>query len=110
MIGVIFQSGGEIIETRIEGNNILFRSSSYGAGFAPIEKLNISKEGAIKEFPDLENDPLWRIKAIQRFKNEIKKLKTEDSIANYLIDDLKKYGYIPKYKQKQGYRPEVING
>lgn len=109
MIGIIFHFGSEVVETRIEGVNILFRSASFGRGFTTIDNLYISKEGALKEFPDLENDEFWRMKAIQRFKDKIKSLGNEEKIADYLIQDLKKYGYVPKFKQKSGFRPQVIN-
>jgi hypothetical protein len=109
MIGIIFQFGGEVVETRVDGTNILFRTSTYGAQYVPIESLHLSKEGVIKEFPDLENDELWRQKAIQRFKEKLKEQGNENRVAEYLINDLKKFGYIPKYKQKQGHRVEVLH-
>lgn len=110
MIGLIFQFGGELVETRIDGTNVFFRTSSYGSQFVPIDSLYFSKEGVIKEFPDLEGDELWKVKAIERLKAEIKKCHTENKIADYLISDLSKHGYIPKYKQRQGFRVEVLNG
>jgi hypothetical protein len=109
MIGVIFQFGGEIVETRIENHNVFFRTSSYGTQFVPFENLQLSKEGVIKEFPDLENDESWRQKAVNRFKDEMKRLGNESKIADYIIKELSKYGYVPKYKQRQGFRVEVIN-
>jgi len=110
MLGIIFQFGGDVVETRINGSTILFRNSAFGSQFSTIDNLYISKEGAIKENPDLEGDEFWRIKAIQRFKDKIKEMKSEEEIGKYIIEDLKKYGYVPKYKQKSGFRPEVING
>lgn len=109
MIGIIFQFGGEIIETRVDGTKVFFRTSTYGANFVPIDNIYLDKSGVIKEYPDLEGDIEWREKAIERFKDEMKKLGTESKVANYLINDLKKYGYVPKYKQRQGFRPEVIS-
>lgn len=109
MIGLIFENAGEIVEARIDGTTVLFRTSTYGSQFVPIERLYLSKEGAIKEHPDLANDEQWKIKAIERFKEKMKDLKTENKIADYLISDLSKYGYIAKYKQRQGFRVEVIN-
>lgn len=109
MIGIIFQFGGDIVETRVDGTNVLFRTSTYGSTFVPIDNLYFDKSGVIKEYPDLEGDELWRQKAVERFKEEMKKLCTENKIADYLIKDLSKYGYIPKYKQKQGFRVEKLN-
>ena len=34
--------------------------------------------------------------------------KTDEERVDYIIDDLKKWGYIPLYKQRQGHRPEKI--
>ena len=109
MIGVIFQFGSEIIEVRVNGISILFKTSSYGNQYVPIDNLLLSKEGVIKEHPDLEDDPLWRQKALERFKAEIKKLGNENRIIEYIIKDLAKFGYVAKYKQKQGCRVEVLN-
>lgn len=110
MIGIIFQFGGEVVETKISGTNILFRTSTYGSQFVPFESLYLSKEGVVKEFPDLEGDAQWRTKAIERFKEKLKGLHSENKIADYLIEDLRKVGYIPKYKQRQGFRVEELNG
>jgi prolyl-tRNA synthetase len=110
MIGVIFQFGNEIIETRINGNAVFFRNSSFGSNFVTIDYLNLSKDGVLKEFPDLKDDELWKQKAIERFKNKIKNMKSEEEIEKYITEDLIKYGYVPKYRQKSGFRPEVING
>ena len=70
--------------------------------------MNISKEGVEKEFPDLEGDVEWRKKAIERFKKKIFDFKTEEERAEYIIEDLRKFGYIPERKQKEGFRPEKI--
>lgn len=108
MIGIIFQYGSELVETRVDGHNLSFRTSTFGSQFVPIDSLYFSKEGVVKEYPDLENDPLWKVKAIERFKEEMKKLNSENKVADFVIKDLQKYGYIPKYKQKQGHRVEVL--
>ena len=107
MIGLIFHLGSEVVEARVDGKSISFRTSSYGGQFVPIDSLYFSKEGVIKENPDLENDPLWKVKAIERFKESIKN-KSENQIADYLIEDLQKYGYQPYLKHIKGFRPEKI--
>lgn len=109
MIGIIFDNAGEIVEARINGHQILFRTSTFGSSFVPFESLHLNKEGVVKEFPDLEGDDLWKQKATERFKDKIKSLGNENNIANYIIEDLSKHGYVAKYKQRQGYRVEVIN-
>jgi hypothetical protein len=62
-----------------------------------------------KEYTDLEGSPLWREEAIKRFKMEMKKLGNENKIADYLVKDLQKFGYVPKYKQRAGFRVEDIS-
>lgn len=108
MIGVIFEYGNEIVETRVTGTQVFIRTSTYGTQFAPIESIRFDKEGVLREFPDLKDNPNWREISMERFKEKLKQLGTENKIADYLIEDLKKYGYIPKYKQKQGHRVEAI--
>lgn len=105
MIGVIFQQGMDFFRVNIRGNSIIF---SDGLKETNLGGLKLNYSGVIKEFPDLKNDDNWKHKAIERFKEKIKSFKTEEEKADYIIRDLKKFGFIPKYKQKQGHRIEVI--
>lgn len=109
MIGIIFQFGGEVVEAKINGTAIFFRTSTYGSQFVSIDSLYFSKEGVIKEYPDLKDNPQWKVEAINRFKEKLKGLASENKISEYLITDLEKFGYVAKYKQKQGHRVEVLN-
>lgn len=108
MIGVIFQLGSEIIEVRVIGDKCFFKTSNYGGIYAPIDNIKIDRMGAIKEFPDLEDDEKWREKTIERFKEKLRNLKTEMERIKYLIDDLKRFGYKPMYLQRPGFRPEKL--
>jgi len=108
MIGALFQFVNEVIEVRIDGFNVLFRNSQTHGGFTTIDGLKLSRSGVIKEFPDLENKENWREEAIKRFKEKIKKFNSEDKRMNYVIEDLKKFGYKPLYLNKQGFRPKKL--
>jgi hypothetical protein len=109
MIGVIFQFGNQIVEVRVNDLNCLFRvSSQYGGAFVTIDQLRLEKNGVVKEFPDLKENTEWKKIAIERFKEKLKNYKTEEERINYVIEDLKKFGYVPLYKQKNGHRPEKI--
>jgi hypothetical protein len=68
---------------------------------------NRAFEGSKNE--DLKESENWREEAIKRFKNKIGDLESEDKIVDYLISDLRKFGYKPYYKQKQGFRKEAIH-
>lgn len=104
MIGVIFSYGNETVEVRVEDKSVYFRTSTY-PGFVDISGLNLDKKGVIKEFPDLKENKEWKKIAIERFKEKIKNMKTEQERIKYIIEDLTKCGYIPLYLQKKGYRP-----
>jgi len=104
MIGVIFELGSEIIEVRISGTQCLFKTGQFGGGFAPIEGLKLSKHGVVKEFKDLENRDDWKEEAIKRFKEKLKGMSTEMERTNYVIKDLSKFGYVPRYLQRAGHR------
>ena len=104
MIEVIFYFGTDITMVRVREGRVTFCSSSNGNMEATIEGLKLSKAGVIKEFPDLKDREDWKIEAISRFKQKIAELKTEEAIAEYVIMDLQKFGYVPKWKQKQGFR------
>lgn len=104
MIGVIFDFGGEGVEVRVRGTQVTFRTNQYGGQFAPIEGLRLDKTGVLREFRDLEGRDDWREEAIKRFKEKIKNMQTEDERIDYIMQDLKKFGYIPLYYQKEGFR------
>jgi hypothetical protein len=106
-IGVLFEYAAEPVEVRVEGNNVLFRTTQTG-GWASIDNLQLDYSGVIKEFPNLKGNDNWRTEAIKRFKDKIKKFKTEQVRINYIINDLKQHGYVPRYIQKKGHRPKAI--
>lgn len=108
MIELIFYFGTEIIMIKVDGKNITFSNSSYGALQSTIDGLRLSKVGVIKEFPDLKDREDWHKEAIKRFKEKMDTLQTEEAIVEYLKYDLQKFGYIPKYKQKKGFRREKL--
>ena len=107
-IGTIFEFGSEVIEVRIVGNDCLFRTKDYGGALHPIDNLTLNKVGVIKEFPDLKDKADWREEAIKRFKAKLKTMKSEKQRMDYVIEDLKKYGYRAKYSQRDGHRPQKI--
>ena len=108
MIEILFSFGNETILVKVDGNNVKFSNSNFGAVESDISGLKLSHEGVIREFPNLKDDVNWKSKAIQRFKDHIKSLRTEEDKASYIINDLKKSGYTARYKQKIGFRKEVI--
>ena len=107
MIGIIFQFGNKNIEVVVDGEKCLFRAGEFG-GLVPIDNLKLSYQGVCREFPDLEVRKDWREEAINRFKEKIKLMKTEDETSNYIITEFIKMGYKPKFKQKKGFRRENI--
>lgn len=98
----------EIVFIRINGSNLLFSTNSQQI-FSPIEGLHLNYNGVLKEHPDLKGNPNWKQEAIKRLKEHLKLLSTEDEISNYVINELKKMGYLPKYKQRSGHRIEVLH-
>lgn len=108
MIELLFKHNISFILVRIKGHNIEFANTTYGAKVATFEGLALDYSGVIKEFPDLENDPQWRTKTIERFKTKINSMSSEDDIAFYIVDDLTKFGYKLLSKTKDGFRPVRI--
>lgn len=104
MIGVVFQFGTKIVEVRIDDTQCLFRTGDLGGAFFPIENLQLDKKGVIREFPDLRYKENWREEATKRFKEKMKTFKTEEERVEYIIEDLKQFGYVPLYSQKKGFR------
>jgi hypothetical protein len=107
MIGVIFQFGADVVEVRVKDNNVFFRNTN-SPQFGDIDGIKLDKVGVIKEFPDLKDKEDWQKQARDRFKEKIKKMKTEEEQIKYIMEDLIKFGYKPLYIQKQGFRPKKI--
>lgn len=108
MIEVILYFGPEIVIARVVGRTVYLGSQRNGAMLATIDGMKLSRAGVEREFPDLKGKDNWREEAIKRFKEKLKTFSSEDEVANYVIEDLRKFGYTPKYKQKAGFRPERI--
>ena len=105
MIDIIFTYLSDTILVRIKGNEITFGNTAYGSKLADIGGLRLSQSGVLKEFPELKDEPDWRTLAFLKFKEKFSLLGSEDKKAEYLIDDLTKFGYVPMYLQKSGNRP-----
>jgi hypothetical protein len=108
MIELFFSFGADYIIVRVENHHILFGNTAYGAMMGDISGLKLNKSGVLKEFPDLNCRDDWREEAIKRFKLKIKGFSSEKHIANYIIEDLRKYGYVPMKYQIQGGRIQKI--
>ena len=106
-LGILFEYVGEPVEVRIQESNIYFRTPN-SMGWATIDNIQLDHAGAIREFPDLAGNKDWKRETIKRFKAKMKELKTEKARADYIIEDLKKYGYVPRYLQRQGFRVQKI--
>lgn len=108
MIGLIFQFGSDIIEVRVDSSNVFFRTSQFQQ-FADIDGIKLNKAGVLKEFPDLKDNEDWQKESRKRFKDKIKKMKTERERANYVIEDLRKHGYKPMHEQRSGFRVKKLS-
>ena len=108
MITILFGFGSDKILVTVRENKISFSSTAMGAIESTIDGLKLDYSGVILEFPDLNGKNNWKEEAIKRFKKKIKELPTEQDRADYIIYDLKKFGYIPEQIQKGGHRPTKI--
>jgi len=106
-IQATFSKASERMIIRLIGDNILFIDLQNNL-MAPIEGLGFSKEGCIKEHPDLKDDPDWKQKAIQRFIDKVKSFPTEKEKMDWIINEMKEMQYKPMYLQRQGFRPTKI--
>jgi hypothetical protein len=105
MIGVMFLRGGdEVVEVRVDGNSISWRSTVYGASFFPLDTIDMPKDNVIKEFPDLKDVKNWRDIAVKRLKDYINSKPTEKAKVNYIVEELRKVGYTPHSYQVKGGR------
>jgi hypothetical protein len=105
MIELMFELGNEIVLVMIRGTTVLFGNTSFGKQLADISGLKLNYAGVVREFPDLELRNDWREEAIKRFKDKICSMDNEEEISKYIIEELKKSGYKPKAKRRDGFRP-----
>ncbi len=105
MIFGSFRLGGDVFEAIIKGNSVIFRDTSSNQ-MTTIDGMNINKAGALKENPDLENEKDWKRITRERFKEHIKKFKTEKARLDYIKAELTKYGYTALFYQRAGHRPK----
>ena len=108
MRGIVLQFASEVIEVRIDNKNVYFRTNNTNGAWATIDNIKLSYAGVCKEHPDLKDDKEWREKAIQRFKDKLKSYPSEIAKVNYIKEDLSKFGYIPQYQQRAGFRVEKL--
>lgn len=107
MIKATFILGSDYYEVIVDGTNVMFSDASTGQ-VTTIEGIKLNKAGVVKEFPDLENNPEWNKIAVERFKEHVKKLGSENQRINYVIEEFRKIGYTPLTKQRAGWRPRKI--
>lgn len=107
MIIGLFQLGGDQVEVIIDKDNTMFRDTSSGTT-TTIHGLQLNKPGVMKEHPDLKDNEDWRKIAIERLKQHMKKISSEDAKINYVKNELTKHGYTPMFKQKAGWRPQLF--
>jgi hypothetical protein len=105
MIELMFEQGNEVTFVVINGKEVKFGSTSYGAQLADISGLKLNYDGVVRVFPDLETHPDWESEAASRFKDHINSLESEDEICEYLIKELEGCGYKAKQKRRDGFRP-----
>jgi hypothetical protein len=100
----------EVVVVRIQGKSLTFANSSTNyQDFVPLEQLRLSKDGILKEHPDLKDHtyPMMCAEAIRRLKVLLWGLDSEDKIKDYVIKELNKFGYKLYKIEKRGFRPEV---
>lgn len=109
MINLMFDHLNEKILVVIDGKNVKFGNTSFGAQLTNIDGLKLNYNGVIKEFPDLKDNEDWEKEAKKRFKEKVNSMKTEKDISEYIIRDLRKQNYIPRFIEINNFRPRAIN-
>jgi len=111
MMILTFRLANNYIRVKIDGHNVTF-SNHYSnfINFYPIESLKFSREGILKEHPDLKKLEFGQMKeiAIQRLKEHILNLGGEIEIKNYLVEELNPHGYHLQLIERSGFRPQRI--
>lgn len=112
MILISFTEDNQLGIIKIDGNHIQYGKIFQGnLMFMSVDKLKFKYNGIIKEFPDLKDKQEYEAQLIahERFKEKIIGMRNEDEVYEYVLSELKKFGCVPQYKQKKGFRKEKIN-
>ena len=102
-----FKLADEFVKVKIENNSVTFTNSSFNfQNFVSIDGLKLSRDGILKEHPDLKNmeDSEMKAEAIKRFKEHIKNLGGENKVKDYLIKELGNSGYELKLIEQPVFR------
>jgi len=107
------QAQAVVFDLNIHTEDKIVKITSYKDGlptYTKLEGLKFSYQGIIKEFPDLADKTVAEAKVmgLERFKEHLKKFKTERELVMYLVDDLKKHNYEARQIIKKGFRPMTI--
>jgi hypothetical protein len=111
MVDLIFKRGTEVVGINVNNKHLTFAKMQGGFfAYAPIEGLELSAGGILKDNPDLKDLTPKEIKqkGTERFKQHIKSLPNEKAIIKYLKEDLEKHGYTLDIIKKKGFRPTKI--
>lgn len=109
MIEALFKFANNHILITIKNKKVFFANTASGNKQSEIDNLKLDQVGVVREFPDLAGKADWKQEAIKRFKEKINLMENEDEILTYIVEELKKFGYEPMYKQKPGFRPQLLN-
>ena len=108
---LVFKLADEFVKVKIETGSVTFSNSSFNFQmFVPIDNLKLSREGILKEHPDLKDmeENEMKTEAIKRFKEHIKNLGGENEIKSYVIKELNSSGYALKLIEQDGFRSKRI--
>ena len=108
---LFFQIGSDATIIKIEGKNVLFSNSALNFNqFVPIERIRFTEQGILKEHPDLKGMKLndMRDEAIRRWKRKIQAMESEDTIRDYIINEMERMGYEYEMIKRNGFRPVRI--
>lgn len=110
MIGIIFEQADKtILEIRLDGNSLMVRHQSYGNTLYPIKQA-FNYQRCIAEYPEVEGKSSWREDVDYILKKKIKSMRTTKKKVQYIIDEMVKQGNTALYWQREGHRPQQIDG
>jgi hypothetical protein len=111
MINLLFKRGQEAVALRIIGSEVQIGMQQGGYfKLAPIEGVQLSVEGILKEFPELKGKSPQEIKkeGVKRFREHLKKFKSEEEVKEYFIKEMLQMGYELIMSQKNNLKPEFV--
>lgn len=103
------QMDNKTMGIRLDGSTIMVGHQDYGSLYYPV-KNSFNYQKSCEEYPEIEGKSSWREILEEILIVKLKNMKTTKSRVQYIINEMVKQGNTALYWQREGHRPQRIDG